>query len=492
MKKTFLFFSIIFGVTMFFGSAHAANEIYGEVKNSVNDFPVENAEVWYCTSTVPEEFPTCVAERIGNTNQDGKWKLLNPIPNQYYRMWATKPFAAYSQSETFYYSGGSRYGGILGMTGISQTPGITVLEPNKGCVPTGKPVQPFTIQWSTTTANIDHFIVGYIESDVVYHSIAEVSGNLRSYSWTPPIVNNVWARIAVVAQGPQGQFLGQDFSDTHVQMSLTCPFLALQISNIRVVNITDTTAHVQWETNIPAISTVEYKIETLSRSDGFATGITSTSVTSHDTPLTYLLPNTTYHFYIRLWDAAQNEIRTETLSFKTAPSKNIEVTKPAPKAELCYTCVQPVVVQSEIIQQTPQQPQPETTQATRELQGKIQELVLKLQDQIKALQTQIAELNTQVQSQGQELVAVKLELQFTKTIGRGARGDDVQKLQEFLRSFPDVYPEGVVSGYFGPLTEIAVKRFQEKNDLEPVGVVGPKTRAILNEKAAISTGAMRR
>ena len=162
----------------------------------------------------------------------------------------------------------------------------------------------------------------------------------------------------------------------------------------------------------------------------------------------------------------------------------IGVAKPAPQAELCYTCPQPLVVQLDTVEQIQQQSQPETKEATRELQGRIQEFVLKLQDQIKALQTQIVELNTKVQSQGQELVAVKLELQFTKTIGRGASGEDVKKLQEFLRSFSDVYPEGVVSGYFGSRTEAAVRKFQEKNGLEPVGVVGPKTRAVLNEATA--------
>lgn len=114
----------------------------------------------------------------------------------------------------------------------------------------------------------------------------------------------------------------------------------------------------------------------------------------------------------------------------------------------------------------------------------LQDLVLKLQEQIRALQGQILGLNTKVQLQEQELVAVKLELQFTKNIQRGASGEEVKKLQEFLRSIPNVYPEGVVSGYFGPLTETAVKKFQEKNGIEPVGVIGPKTRAVLNETAS--------
>jgi N-acetylmuramoyl-L-alanine amidase len=40
---------------------------------------------------------------------------------------------------------------------------------------------------------------------------------------------------------------------------------------------------------------------------------------------------------------------------------------------------------------------------------------------------------------------------------------------------------GPVTGYFGPLTETAVKAYQTKNGLDPAGIVGPKTRAVLNK-----------
>ncbi|PIW91858.1 MAG: hypothetical protein COZ89_02970, partial [Candidatus Nealsonbacteria bacterium CG_4_8_14_3_um_filter_37_23] len=65
------------------------------------------------------------------------------------------------------------------------------------------------------------------------------------------------------------------------------------------------------------------------------------------------------------------------------------------------------------------------------------------------------------------------------------REDEVKTLQEFLKTppagGPDIYPEGLVTGYFGSLTEKAVKKFQEKNGIEPIGTVGPKTRAKINE-----------
>ena len=70
---------------------------------------------------------------------------------------------------------------------------------------------------------------------------------------------------------------------------------------------------------------------------------------------------------------------------------------------------------------------------------------------------------------------------FTKSLYRGIKNNEVKALQEFLKQSPDIYPEGLVTGYFGPLTEAAVKRFQAKNSIESIGVVGPKTRAKLNE-----------
>ena len=59
----------------------------------------------------------------------------------------------------------------------------------------------------------------------------------------------------------------------------------------------------------------------------------------------------------------------------------------------------------------------------------------------------------------------------------GIRGENVRLLQTFLAQYKDVYPEGLVTGYFGLLTEAAVKRWQAKNGIEAVGIVGPITRA---------------
>ncbi|MBI4120017.1 MAG: peptidoglycan-binding protein [Parcubacteria group bacterium] len=63
----------------------------------------------------------------------------------------------------------------------------------------------------------------------------------------------------------------------------------------------------------------------------------------------------------------------------------------------------------------------------------------------------------------------------------GARSDEVMTLQELLAQDPEIYPEGIVSGFYGPKTTVAVKRFQAKYGLPQVGRVGPATLAKINE-----------
>jgi peptidoglycan hydrolase-like protein with peptidoglycan-binding domain len=49
------------------------------------------------------------------------------------------------------------------------------------------------------------------------------------------------------------------------------------------------------------------------------------------------------------------------------------------------------------------------------------------------------------------------------------------------RSYSGHYT-GPVTGYFGPLTSEAVRKYQRANGLEAVGALGPKTRALLNRE----------
>ncbi len=68
----------------------------------------------------------------------------------------------------------------------------------------------------------------------------------------------------------------------------------------------------------------------------------------------------------------------------------------------------------------------------------------------------------------------------------GSTGANVTRLQQFLATNPLIYPQGIVSGYYGPLTRTAVDQFQIGYGLPPVGQVGPLTLAKIN--ALIAAG----
>ena len=78
---------------------------------------------------------------------------------------------------------------------------------------------------------------------------------------------------------------------------------------------------------------------------------------------------------------------------------------------------------------------------------------------------------------------------LTRQLEEGNSGADVTLLQTFLAKDPTIYPQGLVTGYFGSLTKSAVSNFQSKNGIATVGRVGPITLAALNLKMAGVSGA---
>ena len=77
---------------------------------------------------------------------------------------------------------------------------------------------------------------------------------------------------------------------------------------------------------------------------------------------------------------------------------------------------------------------------------------------------------------------------LTLSLSRGMKNDQVKQLQLFLASQPDIYPEGTASGYFGVLTEKALKKWQKEKGLDPLGIVGPKTRVLINRELVSEGG----
>jgi len=80
---------------------------------------------------------------------------------------------------------------------------------------------------------------------------------------------------------------------------------------------------------------------------------------------------------------------------------------------------------------------------------------------------------------------VALGFNFVRPLALGLRHADVSNLQQALKTDSSVYPEGLVTGYFGSMTLKAVQKFQGKYGIASPGVpgygnVGPATRAKLN------------
>lgn len=131
---------------------------------------------------------------------------------------------------------------------------------------------------------------------------------------------------------------------------------------------------------------------------------------------------------------------------------------------------------------------------------------------IAALQAQINQLTQLVQSLQAEVTAsvsggttggavaapeptqtAAVDLSFNIALSAGMSGEEVSVLQGFLAADPEIYPEGLVTGYFGPLTEKAVQKFQEKYGVVSGGVAGygtfgPKTREKAMAVASATAG----
>jgi peptidoglycan hydrolase-like protein with peptidoglycan-binding domain len=61
----------------------------------------------------------------------------------------------------------------------------------------------------------------------------------------------------------------------------------------------------------------------------------------------------------------------------------------------------------------------------------------------------------------------------------GVSDPEVIALQQRLKT--DGFFTGSATGYFGPQTKAAVEKYQKKNGLSVIGVIGPATRTLLNK-----------
>ena len=126
--------------------------------------------------------------------------------------------------------------------------------------------------------------------------------------------------------------------------------------------------------------------------------------------------------------------------------------------------------------------------ASMEMKTEKEELIEELKARIAELQVQIAAIQAKIAAFLQKKIGTCTI--FSNLYYEMRNNSEVRCLQEFLKvQSQEIYPEGLVTGFFGPLTRAAVIRFQEKyaqDILLPLGLkkgtgfVGPSTRSKIN------------
>lgn len=115
--------------------------------------------------------------------------------------------------------------------------------------------------------------------------------------------------------------------------------------------------------------------------------------------------------------------------------------------------------------------------------------VVALQERVVALEKEIVSLREQLSSKNKPSKCPVL----TNTLSYGSTdagtGGEVTALQQYLATQPDIYPEALVTGFYGTATEAAVKKLQKKNSIVSMGdanttgygTVGPATRKVIGK-----------
>ena len=111
-----------------------------------------------------------------------------------------------------------------------------------------------------------------------------------------------------------------------------------------------------------------------------------------------------------------------------------------------------------------------------------QKIIEELQKRVEELKRQIAKLQLQIAASKTYQNNPSCSL-FEKDLYYGITSDEVKCLQQFLANLgKEIYPEGLITGYYGPLTQTAVKRYQAMKGIITTGYFGPLTRAQANQE----------
>src|SRR3989344_1593730 len=230
------------------------------------------------------------------------------------------------------------------------------------------------------------------------------------------------------------------------------------ISGIATPSVGTSTATITWNTDVNTDSQVEYGLTTAYGSTSVLKD-TSTKVKTHTVIITSLTPGVRYNYRVKSRDSTNNLAISINQSFTTA---------------LVVGGV--VVIPSIPVVPPPTNPTTGPVSQTANSSGTTA-----------STNTQDTR-NTSVTSITQTQNTLQKTSPISSNLSRGSKHPEVTSVQKFLIS-QSLLSSDSATGYFGPLTEAAVKAFQKKYNIvisgTPVstgfGATGPKTRAKINE-----------
>ncbi len=213
------------------------------------------------------------------------------------------------------------------------------------------------------------------------------------------------------------------------------------------------------------------------------------TLATSDVGICYLVSN---NYFVLASSFASMEQITEKLGI---PGPTVEITQDLELGDRGYEVE---VLQTWLAQNTATYPRglvtgyygPLTVQAITKFQEKYASEILAPQGKVKGTGKAGYYTRLKLNELYGESGAIPPRPEITIDLRYGDHGDEVRLLQKWLAQDPNIYPEGKISGWFGPLTQKAVISFQNKYGEEILapqgintgtGVVDALTRKKLNE-----------
>lgn len=304
------------------------------------------------------------------------------------------------------------------------------------------------------------------------------------------------------------------------------------LSGITTAGITTNSVTITWTTDEAATSQVEYGI-TL---PGTLSSVDTVLKTTHSTTLSGLSPNTTYSYRVISRDAASNTATSLNRTFTTQPASVIDTTPPPPPPggggggggggtvldstppaqprnlqifggpdQILLSWNNPTdtdYVRTIIVRKEGSSPISRTDGIriyegtakeftdTAAILGKTYYYALFSFDQninysSPAIASSYLGKNTEQEiieqinklAQPPPVIQGQPGIIITKYLAKGSRHPEVLTLQTYLKTLS--FFQEKPTGFFGSITEKALKNYQTSKGIEPVGATGPKTRAAL-------------